>query len=122
VQFLGILAVVVALFLLVSAYPTAAVIIGAATVLTILAFRLRVRRPAARVSAPSPAQRYQRIKSFGTSDLRATDDDRELTTDVLTGALRNGSLTVAEYSDRCGTAGAAHLRQQLFTCVRDLDF
>lgn len=119
VQFLGILAVVVALFVLVSAYPTAAVILAVATVLIIVAVRVRPIRRAPRVSQPSPAQR---VKTFRTSALRATDEDRELTAGVLTAALRNGSLSVAEYSDRCGTAGAAQLRQELYGCVRDLDF
>lgn len=120
-QFLAVLAVVVTLFLLVSAYPTAAVIIGVLLVLVVVA--VRVRRPARRRPVPvRPEQPYQRVKGFRTSEFRATDDDRELTAGVLAVALRNGSLTVSEYSERCGIAGAAQSRQQLFGCVRDLDF
>ena len=67
------------------------------------------------------AERGRRVEAFRGSPIRATTDDRELASQLLTAALRLGSLTIDEYSNRCAIAAAASVRCELYSCLADLD-
>ncbi|MEU0562682.1 DUF1707 domain-containing protein [Dactylosporangium sp. NPDC006015] len=67
------------------------------------------------------ADTMRTVDGFRKSELRATNQDRELTADLLAKALGAGSLSVDEYSERSAAAAAAVHRSTLYGCLKDLD-